>query len=72
MIKNYKTGIESEQIKSLALKYCELSLGQNFMIRQLIDLGFLAFLLWNGFFSLAVSISFKRFTKRIERFVDNE
>ena len=72
IIKNYNTGIESEQIKSLALKYCELSLGQIFIIRQLIDLGFLAFLFWNGFVGLAVSISFKRFTKRIGQFVDNE
>lgn len=72
MIENYKplAGSESEQLKSMALKYCGLSQGQNSMIKQLIDLGFLGFLFWNGVYGLAMSVSFKRFTKNIERILD--
>lgn len=63
-------GGDENHLKILALRYSELSLGQNFMIRQLIDLGFLGFLFWSGFYGIAISISFKRFTKNIERILD--
>mgnify|MGYP001611754313 CR=1 FL=1 len=68
-IESYNASAEEDkQLKAAALKYSELSLGQNLMIRQLIDLGFLGFLFWNGFYGLAMSISFKRFTKKAEQF----
>ncbi len=62
---------EKEKIlKESSLKYLGLSLGQNFVIRQLIDLGFLGFLFWDGLFILGFSIYYKKFTKKIENLIN--
>lgn len=65
-IEKYVPATEQEQrLKRSSVSFMELSLGSMVFIRQLIDFGFLGFILWNGFLILAVAISTKRLTKKI-------
>ena len=61
---------KEKSLKNMGLRYVELSWAQNFIIRQLIDLGFLGFLFWNGIFSLSALMSHRRFTKKLQGLMD--